>query len=337
MKLFRYILALIGIAALAAFLRNLDLGEVSRSILQIRLPFFGLAVLATALNLLAKAHRWRLMIAGSANVKISFGHALAGIVAGIAAASLSPGRALDVGKPLMLKSAYGVSLGVSSTAVIVERVLDLFALGIVFSSSLWLVSRLPAGPGFEFGGAGLVFLAAVTAVMVYPESLCRLAGRIVRGLPGDSAFRKQALRLLEIVTNSLLVWKRRENSWRLLLLSLAAAVLEVVRAYAVLRSVGIPVSIPLAGFSFSASIILGLAALIPGGVGVTETSQAAVLGTFLRGSAGTAAIKGAIALDRILSYYALVLAGALILLAFNRAVDLKPKAGAHENVEEEIR
>jgi uncharacterized membrane protein YbhN (UPF0104 family) len=64
----------------------------------------------------------------------------------------------------------------------------------------------------------------------------------------------------------------------------------------------------------SVANLVGVVALIPGGIGITELSMAGVASLILRVPAAGAVVAGAVLLDRLLSYYLVAGAGALILL-----------------------
>src|SRR3989442_14652159 len=69
------------------------------------------------------------------------------ILAGVAAASLTPGRGLELAKPLLLRASHGVPMASSTAAVVVERLLDGAALIVLSAVSLVAV---PAGRGSAF-------------------------------------------------------------------------------------------------------------------------------------------------------------------------------------------
>lgn len=82
---------------------------------------FALAGVLAGLNLLAKAVRWRLMLRFQTGISVSLRLALSSIVSGVAASSLTPGRALDLGKPLRFSQAYGGPAGKALAATVGRR------------------------------------------------------------------------------------------------------------------------------------------------------------------------------------------------------------------------
>ena len=75
---------------------------------------------------------------------------------------------------------------------------------------------------------------------------------------------------------------------------------------------GIDASLAATGFAFTASIIIGIATMIPGGVGVTEVSASQII-TSMTPTATKGIVASAILLERVIAYYLLVILGALIL------------------------
>jgi len=100
--------------------------------------------------------------------------------------------------------------------------------------------------------------------------------------------------------------------------------LEAARLAAVASAVGVSMSLGAAMLVFSAANLVAVAALIPGGIGVTELTMAAAaaLVTGLRPGAPTAA--AIVLLDRLLSYYLIVGIGAVVLAASARGGEVLP-------------
>lgn len=333
----RYILALLGFVILFMLLRSMNPSDILRSAARMDLSLFALALAFTCLNLLIKGYRWQLMVYRMGGVRISLLHASGAVMAGVAAASLSPGRAVDIAKPLMLKVRYGVRLAKSGAATLVERLLDLLVVAVI---CVFFFPLLP-GDARSLGRLGLFAwaLAAISIIgiglgLLYSERLTRLLEWLLarispgsnRGSRGESGGRLASI--LAGVRESLASFGPGGGGIGLALLSLVAAMLEVFRGYFIFRGLGLPVSVSCVGFAFPASVLLGLLALIPGGIGVTETSEAGIVGMVLTGEASGAAysltIKGAVILDRLLSYYILVLIGSVILIVYQRALPYSP-------------
>ncbi|HTD48112.1 MAG TPA: flippase-like domain-containing protein, partial [bacterium] len=106
--------------------------------------------------------------------------------------------------------------------------------------------------------------------------------------------------------------------WLLLLLTSAVAALDVARVAVVFRAMGIGLGLPFVAFAYLGAAMLGMALLIPGGVGVTEVSMAGLIAFLAPGAIPANVARSAVLIDRFLSYYLIVLLGAGFLIAYHR-------------------
>src|SRR3989442_10284999 len=143
----RVALLVLGLLILAGFVASLDLPAIISAVGRADAGPLVLAVLLLVANVTVKAARWRAM-AGVMNQRpLSLAAAEAAILAGVAAASLTPGRGVELAKPLLLRSSHAVPMAASTAAVVVGRLLDGAAPITLFSVSLLVV---PAGRGGGF-------------------------------------------------------------------------------------------------------------------------------------------------------------------------------------------
>src|SRR5207247_1427921 len=167
----RAALLVLGLFILAGFVASLDLAAIVSAVSGADAGWLVLALPCLVANVLVKALRWRVMAARMGAHPLSLPAASAAILAGVAAASLTPGRGVELAKPLLLRSSHGVPMAASTAAVVVERLLDGAALIILFAVSLFVV---PAGRGSAFypiiAAIGF-FLAAGAALLLLPQRL----------------------------------------------------------------------------------------------------------------------------------------------------------------------
>ncbi len=276
------------------------------------------AVLLLAANVGLKAVRWRLMAARLAGRRLPLASAAAAVLAGVAAASVSPARGLDLAKPLLLRSSHGVPVASSTAAVVVERLLDGAALAVLFGLSLAAVP-LPGRPELYPVLAAIgVLVAASAALLLAPHLLLRPARALARRLPAGRG--EQVGGALDRFAGGLVGWRRSGLVGPLLALSVAAAALEVARLHSVLAAVHRPAGLGQVALAFSAANLLGALTFIPGGVGVTELSLAHLLQRLSPGPDAATAVL----VDRTLSYYLVVAAGGAVLLAAARRAPSEP-------------
>lgn len=279
---------------------------------------------AAGLNLLAKAVRWRLMLRFQTGISVSVRFALSSIVSGVAASSLAPGRALDLGKPLLFHQAYGGPVGKALVATVAEKALDLLVLvALLAGAALVLPDRLPVAPGV-LGLFLVLVLSGTVALFALPSRVAGVARRCAGRLPVADGVRRRLSAAIDTVESGL--GGLADASPALLALSAAALGCEVARTWAVLGAVGVDVSPAAAAVAFGASVLLGLASFVPGGTGVTEVSAVGLLRAVGPPGALPGSLAAGVLLDRVLSYYLLVAAGSAVLLFRRRGGPVSPVA-----------
>src|SRR3989454_7568498 len=171
----RVALLVLGLVILAGFVRSVDLAAIVLAVTGADARRLALAVLLLIANVTVKAARWRIMAGMMSQRPLSLLAAETAILAGVAAASLTPGRGLELAKPLLLRASHGVPMASSTAAVVVERLLDGAALIVLFAVSLVAV---PAGRGSAFYpviAAIALFLTAGAALFLRPPPLASIA------------------------------------------------------------------------------------------------------------------------------------------------------------------
>ncbi|MBI2668875.1 flippase-like domain-containing protein [Candidatus Woesearchaeota archaeon] len=308
-KFTKRLLLIVGIAVLAVFISQFDPQQM-RSLVQ-SLSFHRLILLLTLsvtitfFNLLLKAYRWKILCHKIAAVNISIPFSLYSIITGVAASSIIPGR-IEIAKPLLLKTKYDISLSKSFSALIVERALDLLSLLIIPAIAI-LISPVD----FIRTGIVLVALASLFGILLlllyFQTSLQIIVTKIIHRLP---LLKKEKIGnfTTDVITSFSIL---RSDGLLMSFLSLFANGLEVLRFYIIFQIFGVTLSFAIIAAVFTGSLLLGILSTIPGGIGITEFSAVALLGKF---SPETAAIKAAVLMDRIISYYLLILLGGIMLM-----------------------
>ncbi|TMI97580.1 MAG: flippase-like domain-containing protein [Bacillati bacterium ANGP1] len=313
----RAALLVLGFVILAGFVRSVDLAAIVLAVTGADAGRLALAVLLLIANVTVKAARWRIMAGMMSQRPLSLPAAETAILAGVAAASLTPGRGLELAKPLLLRASHGVPMASSTAAVVVERLLDGAALIVLFAVSLVAV---PAGRGSAFYpviAAIALFLTAGAALLLLPHRLTSIAMWVTDRLPLPAPMRFRVASVAERFAGGLAVWRQSGKLGLLLAASVAAAFLEILRLTAVFAALGLRVGLVDAMLAFCAANLLGAATFIPGGIGITELSLAGII-TLVTAIGPAATVAAAVLLDRALSYYLIVALGALILVVASR-------------------
>lgn len=313
----RVALLLLGVAILAGFVSSLDVAAIVSAVSTADAGRLVLALVLLAANVFVKALRWRVMAATMHDRPLSLPAASAAILAGVSAASLTPGRGLELAKPLLLRSSHGVPMAASTAAVVVERLLDGAALVALFAVSLAVV---PAGRGSVFYpvfAAIALFLIAAAALLLVPRRLTSLVTWVANRLPFTDRIRSPVASIAGRFTESLAVWRESGKLGLLLAMSVAAAYVEILRLTTVFAAMDLRLGFAGAMLAFCAANLLGTLSFIPGGIGITEFSLAGVV-TLVTALGPRAAVAAAVLVDRTLSYYLVVAVGAVILMVASR-------------------
>jgi uncharacterized protein (TIRG00374 family) len=139
-----------------------------------------------------------------------------------------------------------------------------------------------------------------------------------RGVPLPAPLRAKSLGLVETFFSSFLLLRGQRTRWPLVAFTALSTALDAARAVAVFMAMGIGLPVPVVVFAYLAAAMLGMALLIPGGVGVTEVSMAGLIAVLAPGVVPASLARSAVLVDRFLSYYLLVLIGSGFLVAYNR-------------------
>jgi uncharacterized protein (TIRG00374 family) len=311
-----YALSAGGVVILAVFGATTDFHAAARALRAVRPALFALAMLAVPAQILARAMRWRYMVRRLTETAMSGRFAAVSVVCGIAAGSITPGRSFELAKALMLRDAYGIGLGLSVSAMLIERLLDIVAL-----VAGLLVAALLLPRASVLGNAALPALIAVivagTALLAgAPDRVRAGAAVLLRAVPVRGV-RERALSLVDLLCASIAVARRRHTLGPLLALSALVIALDFSRVLAVFGALGLGLAPQVVVFTYVGAIILGMALLVPGGVGVTEVSQAGLLAV-LAPQVASAVARSGVLIDRLIAYYAVLVAGGLLLMAYHR-------------------
>jgi uncharacterized protein (TIRG00374 family) len=166
--------------------------------------------------------------------------------------------------------------------------------------------------------AGVLMLVAFLG-LVFRRQAERLLKAFVAWLPSEKRISATLSRIVDGSFESLSALADRTGVGFLMILSLAAMILEVARFFLVLLSLGVHVSLPAVGLLYTASILVSFISFVPGGVGVTEAFQSAFLHLRVAAGPGREVAKGAVLIDRVISYYLVVAVGAILLMWYQRS------------------
>jgi uncharacterized membrane protein YbhN (UPF0104 family) len=226
-----------------------DFGRLGDELRSFRWELFPLALALTALNYLLRFWRWQRYLA-RLSIAVPAGRSFAIFVAGLSG-TITPAKLGEVLKCVLLKRGFEVPVRRSVPIVLAERVTD--ATGVV-------VLALAAGAGTERWPLIALAVAGVVATVVVVRSplLERFAGL---GEAPDAARALLGTPLLLGMTA----------------LSAASWFCECLAAYVCVRGLGLDLSLADTVVVFSLGSLAGALSLLPGGLGVAETSMTGLI------------------------------------------------------------
>lgn len=224
--------------------------------------------------------------------------------------AVTPGKVGEVFKSYLLRRVNGTPISSSAPIVLAERLTD--GLGMLLLMAVGLNLYPPARPLFWI--LLIVGIVGVAALQYRPFALWLL----------DRMDRVRFLKRLGPAARSFYESSFALFSWRLLLVSTILSIIswggECIAFYYVLTGFGIAPSFNLlliATFIFAASTLFGLISFLPGGLGVSEASSAALLVALVPGMSASAAAAATIMIRFGTLWFGVSL-GVIALLIFER-------------------
>jgi glycosyltransferase 2 family protein len=267
-----------AVVVYAALLFYGDASAIFSGLGELTVSAIGWALLVSAASFAVRALRWHFYLL-TMKIKVPLTDSVTLFLAGLAM-SITPGKAGELLKSLLLKERYDVPVARSGPIIFAERLTDLGALLLLAgASALW-----SSGPVLV-AALAVLFLGALFA-FGRSEFLGRLAIDIVCVLP----FVRRQREKLVIAHGSLReLWSTRSFVIAMVL-SIGAWTLQALTVTLLANAMHQPgLSVPEALIAFSAPLLAGTLALLPGGLGLTEASMAGTLRALAEMSATAAA------------------------------------------------
>ena len=312
-----YALSAGGVVILVVFGATTNLHAAVRALREVEPRLFALAVLAVPAQMAVRAVRWRYLVRRLADTTISARFAFVSVICGIAAGSMTPGRSFELAKAVMLRDAYGVGLGLSVSAMLIERLLDIVTLVAGLLVAAVLLPRQTVLGTAALPALIAVIVAGAVLLAGAPDHVRAGATLLLRAVP-FRALRERAQAFVDLLCASISVSRRRHTLGPLLALTAVGIALDFARVMAVFGALRVGLAPQVLVFTYVGAAILGMALLVPGGVGVTEVSQAGLIAVLAPHAVAMAVARSGVLIDRIVSYYSVLVAGGLLLMAYHR-------------------
>jgi uncharacterized protein (TIRG00374 family) len=298
----------VGIAILIALFRfvEVDPNELLAQIRGVDVGLYALAIGCYVLTFPFRGVRWQRLL-DNVGIRLPALPLTEVIFISWFVNSVLPGKIGDLYRGYVVKREHGVSLSRTIGTVVAERVLDLLCLILLLGLTGLLVLRNRVSPVVDgilhLGWIGLAVLVVglfVTyrfgerVMAFFPHSIQEVYRRFAHGT--FSSFSLRSAPVLAILT--VFAWSA-----------------EAARLYFVVRALDVPGVGPLAALFTVAAISLSLIMPTPGGLGGVEAAFVLVLAVF--GVDRSLALAVAL-LDRIISYYSLIVFGFPVFLITKR-------------------
>jgi uncharacterized protein (TIRG00374 family) len=243
-----------------------DLGALGRALRDFSWPFLALGLSLVAAGYGVRFVRWAYYLR-AASFEVPARRSAGIFFAGLAA-SISPGKLGELVKCFMLRDEFDVPVVASAPVVIAERYTDLLAVIALLGVG---VVRYPAGRWLF--AAGLIVVAVLFVVLAVSDRLVERVGDLIarRLLMGHvAADSRESARVFRILLRGapLVVGT---------VLGIVAWFAECLALLALLRGLGWQATTLFdATFVYAASTLAGALTMLPGGLGSTEASMAAL-------------------------------------------------------------
>jgi glycosyltransferase 2 family protein len=267
-----------AVVVYAALLFYGDASAIFAGLRELTLSAVGWALLVSAASFAVRALRWHFYLI-TMKIRVPLADSVTLFLAGLAM-SITPGKAGELLKSLLLKERYDVPVARSGPIIFAERLTDLGALLLLAgASALWTsgpllvvaIALLFIGALFAFGRSEFLGKLAIDIVCVVP---------FVRRRRDKLTIAHGSLRELWSARSFVIAMVLSIGAWSL-------QALTVTLLADGMHQHGL--SVPEALIAFSAPLLAGTLALLPGGLGLTEASMAGTLRALAEMSATAAA------------------------------------------------
>jgi uncharacterized protein (TIRG00374 family) len=246
------------------FLAEAD--ELAGSLAGFGILFTLFLVLVSTLNFAFRFVRWHLYLR-KLNIDIPLRESLAVFLSGFAM-SITPGKAGEVIKSIMLKRSRGIPVSHSISIIATERVSDI-------SGLLFLIAI-----GVMFLPGGAVYAAVLGAAILALQWACasERVGRFIILIASKVPFLKRTTPMIETMYSRFRALAGAGTYLSSFFLSVMAWGAQCVVLYLAANSMpNAQLSLPESLFIYSGPLIAGNLATLPGGLGLTEGSMAGLL------------------------------------------------------------
>ncbi len=267
----------------------------------------GMAAVSVSLGL--RAIRWWLILP-----RAKLAPLLPIQLLGTTISNFTPGKVGEPAKTVILKLKSGIDVSSALPSIVWERVLDVLVLIMLSAFALAFLPLQGDLLLLSLAGAGMFTALIIGALLVlYSRTFGTRVFRLARRLPFLSRISEGFIQTF---------YETRFSKARIFgsfVVTFVAWVLDGITVWFALSALGIGLDIAIAPGILALSTIIGIASLLPGGIGGTEAVMAVLLGAI--GIEPSLAITGSI-LSRFMTFWYNQVLGGVSLIYFSRSAEV---------------
>jgi len=261
------ILIIVIMIVYVAFAFYADIGKLSRTTLKIdylAIPLIFVPMTTTILLLALRFHRFLMAL----NIRISIKQSILIYIVGLSLA-VTPGSSGQIIKSQIMKKQFGHAISKTSPIIFIEKWSEL--------TSVLLILIVFAVLNAMWESILITVIGIAVAILLFGimtnQALFRSFKKIVLKIPRLKIFEES----LEITQDTLKVLSSKKVVTEGIIITIPAMILQAISVYFAFHALGIKISFVPSTQIFYTALISGILSFLPGGLGVTEGSMAALL------------------------------------------------------------
>ncbi|MBI3190984.1 flippase-like domain-containing protein [archaeon] len=304
----------VSIAILALLVVYADPAKFAAIVMKSDATLLLAALAVSTISIIFRVIKWKVFFDD-----IKFSDILPVQILGLTISNFSPGKIGEPAKAIILKLKNGKPVSSTLPSIIWERILDVLVLLILAIISLYSFTHLGGNFYIVSLAATIVFvlLLVIGILVLYSKRFCNMFFAFLRRLPVLNRISKNFIETFQETKI-----KKRKLVYCFVFTALAWVLEGFIMHYAFL-SIGVNLNPFVLASVFALATMIGIATILPGGLGSTDVVLAIFLSYF--GVGTTVAITG-ILLARFLSIWYLNLLGGLSFVYLSRKLNISMKS-----------
>jgi glycosyltransferase 2 family protein len=250
-----------------AFAFYADIGKLSSTTLKIdylTMPLIVFPMTAAILLLGLRFHRFLKIL----NIKISLGKSILIYLTGLSL-TVTPGNSGQIIKSQIMKREFGHAISKTSPIILIEKWNELCASLLILIILALINSILESILIIIIG----IIIAAFLLGMMRYHILFNSLKKIILRFPRLKTLEES----IENSQDALLLLSSKKNIMQGIIMTMPAMLFQAISVYFAFHALGISIGFVLSTQIFYVAVISGILSFLPGGLGITEGSMAALL------------------------------------------------------------